>query len=298
MGINIDYLEKVKLVIDAKAKLGEGPIWDYEKKLLYWIDIIKKEIYIFNPHTGTERIIKTGQMIGTIVPRKAGGMVLALENGFYFLDEETEQLTFIADPESDIPGNRFNDGKCDPAGRFWAGTMSKGEGKGTGSLYCLNNDLSVSKKLDGVSISNGIVWSLDNRFMYYIDTPANEVWGFDYEAETGNISNKRIVVTIPEGEGFPDGMAIDSEGMIWVTLWNGWKVSRWNPETGEKLGEIKVPAAQVTACAFGGEGLDELYITTASIGLSGEELGKQPDAGGLFSVKIDVKGLPAYKFEG
>ncbi|MDO8686529.1 MAG: SMP-30/gluconolactonase/LRE family protein [Clostridiales bacterium] len=278
--------------------MGEGPIWDYEKKLLYWIDINKKEIHIFNPLTSTERIIKTSQMIGAIVPRKTGGVVLALENGFYFLDEETEKLTFIADPESDIPENRFNDGKCDPAGRFWAGTMSKSEKKGAGSLYCLNTDLSVSNKLEGVSISNGIVWSLDKRKMYYIDSLAKEVWGFDYEAETGNISNKRIAVTIPEGEGFPDGMAIDSEDMIWVALWNGWKVSRWNPETGKKLGEIKLPVAQVTACAFGGADLDELFITTASKGLSEEELEKQPQAGGLFCVKLDVKGLPAFKFEG
>jgi sugar lactone lactonase YvrE len=244
------------LVIDAKAELGEGPIWDYDKKVFYWIDIMNKELHTYDPRIGNGSVIKTGQMIGTVVSRKSGGLVLAMENGFYLLDEDTKEVTFIADPEKDIPENRFNDGKCDPAGRFWAGTMGTNGEKGAGGLYCLDTDLSVTKKLDEVSISNGIVWNIGNTKMYYIDSPTKKVWGFDYDLDTGNISNRSAVVDIPEGEGIPDGMSIDSEGMIWVAQWGGWKVSRWNPETGEKLDEVKVPVAQVTACAFVGENLD------------------------------------------
>lgn len=291
-------MNKANLVIDAKAELGEGAIWDSEKRLLYWIDIIGMEVHIFDPCTGIDRAIKTGQMIGTVVPRKSGGLVLAMENGLYFLDETTGQVSFIADPESNIPGNRFNDGKCDPAGRFWAGTMCMNGGKQAGSLYCLEADLSVVRKLEGVSISNGIVWSPDMKGMYYIDTPTKEVWGFDYDAATGCISNKRTVVVFPGGEGFPDGMTIDTEGMIWVAHWDGWRVSRWNPETGEKLDEVRLPAANITSCAFGGDDLNELYITTARIDLKDEQLAEQPNAGGLFCVKTEVKGMPAYKFGG
>jgi sugar lactone lactonase YvrE len=291
-------MEKVKLVIDAKAELGEGPIWDDEKRLLYWLDINNKEVHIYNPEASTDRVIRMEQMIGTIVPGKFGRLVLATENGFYFLDDETEELSFITDPENDIPGNRFNEGKCDPAGRFWAGTMGLNAENGVGNLYCLDTDLSVTRKLKGVSISNGIAWSLDNNKMYYIDTPTGEVWEFNYEIKTGDISNKKVVVTIPEEEGMPDGMTIDSEGMIWVAQWGGWKVSRWNPKTGERLSEVKLPAAQVTACAFGGKNLDELYITTARTGLKEKDIDKQPYAGGLFRVKTDVKGIRGNKFKG
>jgi sugar lactone lactonase YvrE len=243
-------------------------------------------------------VIKTDHMIGTVVPRKSGGMALAMEKGFYFLNDDNGETTLITNPESNIPENRFNDGKCDPAGRFWAGTMSMNGERATGSLYCLNTDLSVTKKLEGVSISNGIVWSPEKDEMYYIDTPTREIWAFDYDMSTAVISNKRVIATIPEDEGFPDGMTIDSEGMIWVAHWEGWKVSRWNPGTGTKLGEVELPAARVTSCAFGGEKLDDLYITTARTGLKEEEINNQPHAGGLFYVKTGVKGLPAYQFGG
>jgi sugar lactone lactonase YvrE len=291
-------MKDLYLAVDAKAILGEGPIWDNDRKLLYWIDTIGKELHIYNPYSGKDRIINTQQEIGSVVPRLLGGMVLAMENGFYFLDEETCLVTFITDPESKIHGNRFNDGKCDPAGRFWAGTMGICGETGVGSLYCLDIDYSVTRKFGNVSISNGIAWSTDNRIMYYIDTPTNEVWGFDYELETGNISNKRVVINISRDEGMPDGMTIDSEGMLWIAHWGGWRVSRWNPRTGKKLNEIKLPTAQVTACAFGGDNLDILYITTASTGLSANEFTEQPNAGGLFCIKIDVKGLPAFKYKG
>jgi len=289
-------MNEVKLVIDAKASLGEGPIWDHEKRLLYWIDIINKEIRILDPKTHSERIIKTAQSPGSVVVGTNQRILAAFENGFSFLDLLTEKTTFIADPESGIPGNRFNDGKCDPAGRFFAGTLSNETGKA--SLYCLDTDQSITKKIDGVTTSNGIVWNMKTEKMYYIDTPTKEIWGYDYDIKTGDISNKEVVVHIPDGEGVPDGMTIDSEGMLWVAHWGGWKVSKWDPMTGEKLYEVKVPAEKVTACAFGGDDLNELYITTARIGLCEEDLKEQPNAGGLFCIKTEEKGVPAYTFKG
>lgn len=289
---------ELKLVIDAKATLGEGPFWHPQKCVLYWVDIMEKKVHIHNPATNTNKSIDVGQYVGAVVPREDGGCILAMHNGFYALNEESEEITPLTDPESDIPTNRFNDGKCDPAGRFWAGTMSLNNGGPVGALYCLDTDLNVQKKVDHVTCSNGLAWSSDHKTMYYIDTPTKQVVAFDYQVQNGEIDNKRVVVTIPEGEGAPDGMTIDREGMLWVAHWGGYQVSRWNPQNGEKLSSIPVPAAQVTSCAFGGEQLDELYITTARIGLSEEALQEQPHAGGVFCYKTAVKGQPTNSFAG
>ena len=224
--------------------------------------------------------------------------MLALHHGFAHLDLETEELTFISDPEPDKPENRFNDGKCDPAGRFWAGTLALDEKPRAASLYCMDTDLSVRRVLGNVGNSNGIVWSLDNTTMYYIDTPTREIAAFDYDLETGAISNRRVAVTVPQEYGYPDGMTIDEEGMVWVALWGEGCVCRWDPRTGELLHSLRLPVRQVTSCAFGGEKLDELYITSACIGPEGKALAAQPLAGGLFRVHPGVKGIEAFEFNG
>jgi len=287
-------MEPIELILDAKALLGEGAAWDVERKRLYWVDIIGTKVHMYNPETGEDRAIDVGQQVGTLAPRQKGGLVLAMENGLYFLDEDSGALEFINDPESDLKENRFNDGKCDPAGRFWAGTL----GAQPGGLYRMDHDLSVHKMVDGIRTSNGIIWSLDKRTMYYIDTPTMEVSAFDYDNTTGEISNRRAVVRVAEGEGHPDGMTIDAEGMLWVAMWNGWQVNRYDPQTGNKIGSIPVPAARVTSVAFGGDHLDELYITSARLQAEGEELANQPHAGGLFKARPGVKGVPGYSFLG
>ncbi|KJS50578.1 SMP-30/gluconolactonase/LRE family protein [Desulfosporosinus sp. BICA1-9] len=291
-------MNKLELVIDQKAMLGEGPIWDCENKVLYWLDILACELHVFNPDKHSDRVIETGQLIGTVVPRAKGGVVLAMEKGLYFLDTVTGETAFIADPESDRTENRFNDGKCDPAGRLFVGTMHK-EGKGSGgALYCLDTDLSLGKVLDSISISNGIAWSHDHKTMYYINTPVKKVWGFDYAIRTGEISNKRVVIDGKAEEGFFDGMTIDEEGMLWIAHFGGFKVTRWEPQTGGKLDEVMLPVPNPTACAFGGEGLEDLYITTARLGLSDEELRQYPESGGLYVIRPGVKGVKSYKFGG
>ncbi|MBP1153698.1 MULTISPECIES: SMP-30/gluconolactonase/LRE family protein [unclassified Paenibacillus] len=287
-----------KLVLDAKAGLGEGAIWDAKMQVLYWVDVTGKALHIFDPQRKSDRSIPIGQFVGTVVPREAGGVMLALQNGFYTLDLETEVLTPIIDPEQNQPENRFNDGKCDPAGRFWAGTMNLNEAERSGALYYLDTDLSVRKMLSGIGISNGIVWSLDYRKMYYIDSPTKQVVAFDYDMRSGELSNLRVIIDLTGDHALPDGMTMDSEGMLWIAHWGGYRVTRWNPDEGEQLSEIAVPASQVTSCAFGGKDLDVLYITTARIGIDDQELVKQPLAGGIFSVTTHVKGLPAFSFKG
>ena len=285
---------EVKLLVDAHALVGEGPIWDETKGVLYWVDILSSMVYEYNPATGENRGYDVGQHVGTVVPRTSGGLMLAVYDGFAAFDPATGQLTLLDDPEADLPQNRFNDGKCDPAGRFWAGTMAYTDQGTQGSLYRMDADLSVHKMLGDIGISNGIVWSLDNTTMYYIDSMANTVRAFDYDLATGNISKERVVIRT-DGMGLPDGMAIDAEGMLWVAHFGGSCVRRWNPHTGKVISTIEMPASQITACAFGGADYGTLYITSAATGL---DLAREPQAGGLFMVNPGVKGVPTFAFAG
>nr|WP_255688777.1 SMP-30/gluconolactonase/LRE family protein [Pontibacillus sp. HN14] len=288
----------VELIVDSKSLLGEGPSWDREKKVLYWVDILGEQIHFYQPNTTENKTIDVGQVPGAIAPRENGGAVLALENGFYAYNGAGETFEFICNPEEHLPHNRFNDGKCDPAGRFWAGTMDKEEEKRSGTLYCLDENRSVKEKVTGVGISNGIAWSPDHTYMYYIDTFDNQVVRYQYEMATGEIQNPDSVLSFEQEEGAPDGMTIDEEGMLWIAHFGGAKVSRWNPATGEKVDEIQVPALNVTCCVFGGENMNELFITTARKDMSEEDLQKYPHAGGLFKVKTNVRGCESYKFSG
>lgn len=288
---------KVELVIDSKSELGEGALWDYRNGLLLWINIEGQIVNFYNPTTSDNREMFTGQKIGTVVPAESGKYVVALQKGIYFFDKETGAKSKITDPESDIKDNRFNDGKCDPNGRFWAGTMSMVGKKNTGSLYRLDKDQSAHKMVDDVSISNGIVWSLDGTRMYYIDTPTQEVKSFDFDQETGKISNPQVAVEISKDLGAPDGMTIDEEGHLWIALWGGAAVGCWDPETGKLIRTIAVPAKNVTSCAFGDDDLETLYITTARVGTSDEELQSYPHAGGVFKVRPGVKGTLAFYYD-
>ncbi len=176
--------------------------------------------------------------------------------------------------------------------------MSLSEDAGAGSLYVLDSDLKCSQKIKGVTISNGLAWSADRKTFYYTDTPTLEVAAFDYDDYTGAISNRRTIIRIEEKEGYPDGMTIDNEGMLWIAHWNGWQVTRWNPATGTKLLSIKLPVAKVTSCTFGGENFDDLYITSAKVDLTEAELKEQPFAGSLFVIRqCGFKGLPSFEFK-
>lgn len=291
-----ELLYKAELVIDARATLGEGPCWDAENRLLYWVDILEKKIHIYNPITRENRDMFIGQMVGAIVPRKSGGLVAALENGFYYVNPCIKTIDFIYNPESHLQENRFNDGKCDPVGRFWAGTTDSVGVDGKGALYCLHTDLSVSKQLEKVSTSNGLAWSPNGKYMYFIDTPTRKVVCFQYDMYTGHIKNPKDIIEIPEDEGLPDGMTIDEEGMLWIAHWGGGKITRWNPMSGEQLHTVRIPALYVTSCTFGGENLNELYVTTARTRMTETDLEVYPYAGGVFKIKTNVRGCVIHPF--
>ncbi|NJN82848.1 MAG: SMP-30/gluconolactonase/LRE family protein [Caldilineaceae bacterium] len=217
---------------------------------------------------------------------------------FAAFDLESETLTKIADPEADNPGNRFNDGKCDPAGRFWAGTMAYDNPTDQGSLYRLDTDMSVHKMLGDIGIANGIIWSLDAKTMYYIDSVRHNVRAFDYDNATGDIANERVIIATDKSMGLPDGMTIDAEGMLWVAYYGGSCIRRWNPDTGEQLDQIDLPTKSITACAFGGPNLETLFITCACQRMDEAALAREPLAGALFATKPGVRGVPSHKFAG
>lgn len=281
--------QALKLVLDAKATLGEGALWHPDEQKLYWVDIEGRILHIYDPATGEDRELPTGEKVGTVVPVAGGGALVALQNGIHKIDTRTGELTFVVNAEKD-PGIRYNDGKCDPAGRLWVGTMA---GENEAALYRVDRDGQIHLLLDSVTCSNGIVWTADKKTMYYVDTPTGKVMGFDYDNAAGAISNPRVAVKVPPGMGSPDGMTIDEEGKLWVAHWGGSCVVRWDPLTGKMLRKIDVPGPHTTSCAFGGENLDVLYITTAREGLSEEQLRKYPLSGGLFSIKPGVRGVPA-----
>ena len=294
-----DIHAQLELVVDARLAHGEGPAWSAREGVLYWVDIVGAAVHVFDPASGRDHAIPTGETIGAVAPRRAGGVIVALKSGFALLDAETGSVTPICDPEANLPDNRFNDGKCDPAGRFWAGTCSDNcDVPGAGSLYCLFPDHTVHKALDNLTISNGLAWSPDRKTMYFIDTPTFEVWAFHYDNETGSIANGRTAVTVPQEVGYLDGMTIDAEGMLWVAHWGGACVCRWDPHTGKRLQTIQLPVTQVSSCVFGGPDLNDLYISTSRLGLDEDALKKQPVAGGLFRIRPGVRGTETFEFAG
>lgn len=287
----------VELVLDARAELGEGPVWDERLRRLVWVDIQRGRVHLYDPEAGRCRHLRAGQPVGAAAPSAHGGLVLALAGGFARLDVETGALAMIAEVEADRPENRMNDGACDAVGRFWAGTMALDTRPGAGSLYRLDPDGRVTRVLTDVTISNGLDWSLDGRTMYYVDSPTRRIDRFDYDPATGEIGNRRPFVSIPEEAGLPDGLTVDAEGGVWVALWGGAALHRYGPD-GRLDRVVPLPVTQPTSCAFGGPDLADLYVTSARMELSPEQRRRQPQAGGLFRLRPGVAGRPAHAFEG
>lgn len=274
------------------AQLGEGPVWDDQLNRLLWVDIVNGRVSAWYPEV---RRVETygfaGQIGAVALTAQPNRVIAATDRGFAMLDLDTGERIDGGDPETDLPDNRFNDGKCDSRGRFWAGSLNE-NGRNDAALYMLDRSGAISKKIAGVSCSNGLAWSLDDRTFYYIDTPTRQVVAYDFDVATAAITNRRVVVEVDPADGLPDGMTIDAEGMLWVALWGGWKVARWNPHTGAKLQEIKLPVSQVTSCAFGGRSLNDLYITSARKGFTPAALAAEPHAGALFVVSdMGVQGI-------
>ena len=285
---------QTQLIFDAKATLGEGPVWSAKTQTLFWIDILEKRIY-----AGAKIIAQLDQYIGCLSLRPNGTLLTALSDGdgsssLVNLQVDSSQQSVLA-TMSESATNRFNDGKCDPAGRFLAGTMAMNESDPTGALYSFDGR-QVKKLFGGVTISNGLTWSPDHKTFYYIDTPTRKIQAFDYDLATGQIANPRVAIRIADTLGWPDGMTSDTDGNLWIALWGGAQVTKWNPQTGSLLEQIPVPALQTSSCIFGGKDMNELYITSARKGMGEENLKKYPLSGGVFKVETKATGMPTFEF--
>ena len=293
-------INKPEILVDQKAVTGEGPSWDAEHKVLYWVDIPRATIYVYNPATGQNQGIdlsKDFSSVGAVVACKSGGLLFTPERKIAYFDFEQLNYQILAEVEQDLPGNRFNDGKCDPKGRFLTGTMQKNpDGSSNGSLYIMDKDARVRKLLDGLQISNGMGWSPDYSTFYLADSTSKDVWAFDYDMEQGSISNRRIAFTVLNENGNPDGMTTDTEGMVWLALWDGACIQRWDPRSGELLASYSFPAKRTSCPVFGGKKMNELYVTSAAIGLEEKDDWEYPHNGALMRMKTAFKGMPSFMF--
>ncbi len=272
------------------SQWGEGPLWHDGR--LRSVDIESHDIIAFDPATGAEQVWPVGQRVGMVTPRASGGLLWAGDDGFFFLDPATGATPPIADPEPHLPDNRFNDGKCDPAGRLWAGTICLKK-RPEAALYCLHPDLRLEKKYGPVTNSNGLAWSGDARTLFYIDTPSKKVRAFDFDPDTAAISGERVVWDTADDPSSPDGMTIDSEDRLWIAFCHGAKVVCYDPAAGRVLEQIDFPCIETTSCAFGGDDLGDLYVTTGiKPGLD------EPLAGRLFVCRPGATGRPAAVFAG
>jgi sugar lactone lactonase YvrE len=285
-------MSSIYSVLPINSWLGESPLWDVEQQLLYWVDILGQKIHSLDPVLEKLTTYPLTEKITSIALRKGGGLVATSFKGFMLFTFETGKLTPLVEVEKDLPNNRFNDGKCDRSGRFWAGTMDKVHwDKPTGTLYSLQpNRIALATEKNGVCF-NGIAWSLDNRTMYVIESFRYAIFAYDFDLPSGTLCNKRTFLSFsPEARGFPDGMTVDSEGSIWCALGVLGKILRIDPK-GQITQTFSFPVPGITSCTFGGKNLQTLYVTSSRENMTDADLQKYPLSGNLFSIETHVKGL-------
>jgi sugar lactone lactonase YvrE/DNA-binding IclR family transcriptional regulator len=289
--------DKVECILPWAAYLGEGPVWDERTKRLLWLDILAPAIHVLNVETRENTTYKVPHLVTAIAPRAKGGYATMSQHGLEFWDFDTGVLTPVVDPEANIPENRFNDAKCDPAGRFWAGSMALDASQPSGSLFRFDADASWQKLDTGFTVSNGMGWSPDNRTMYFTDTNLRTIYAYDFDLRMGTIANRRPLIEVPAGEGKPDGMTVDAEGYLWVAMWDGWSVRRYAPD-GRLDRTVELPVPRPSSCCFGGPGYRTLFITSARIRLGERALIEAPLSGGVFAFEPGVAGLASGTFKG
>ncbi len=283
-----------QVFVRETCDLGEGPFWFEDR--LWWIDINAGVLHSVDGEGRDHTTLKVGRKLGAVAPVDTERFIAALENGIGFVHRVTAEVAMLASPESDRKTNRFNDAKCDPAGRYVAGTLSMVGEKNVAALYSVEKNGSWQSLRTGITLSNGLAWSADGRTLYHVDSLAYQISQFPYDLATGRVGEGRVIIEVPKELGIPDGMEIDAEGNLWVAHWGGFAVRCWSPVTGQCLAEISLPCAQPTSCCFGGPGLDRLFITSARNGLKPEALEQQPLAGAVFVCEPGVSGGPVRRF--
>lgn len=285
-----------EVFFDCRNTLGEGLLWDVSSELLYWVDILEKQVFAWKQGAKSYQTWQLNNYPGCLAVCEDEQLLIAHEQGLSVFNPEGEGMKLMNAIESGKKDNRFNDGKCDPCGRFWAGSMRMDATGREGALYIVNRDFSVDMKIDGISISNGLAWSLSKNQMYYVDTGDNDIKIYHYDDETGDIRFDKVLVGCKQELGYFDGMTIDVDGNLWVAIWGGGCVLHIDSRTGETIGRVEVPTQHVSNCTFGGSDLDTLFITSASTGLSDEQQAEQPLAGSLFMALPGVQGTATPRF--
>jgi sugar lactone lactonase YvrE len=293
-------VNSIECVVRGADRLGECSLWDDATGVLWWVDSRAPALKRFDPSTGDTRVLALSETIGSFAFRARGGMLAALQSGIYALDPDTGAREAIARPEARLPENRFNDGRCDRAGRFWAGTMSDVRREPTGSLYRFAPDGAWAKMRSDIVVPNSLAWSPDNRTMYFADTFRNRIYAYDFDLASGDIRNERVFADADVAGARPirpDGSCVDADGCLWNCDYGGWRVIRYRPD-GRIDREIPLPVGNPTCCCFGGAELDTLYVTSATQRLTPAELAEQPLAGSVFALRPGVQGLPEARFLG
>jgi xylono-1,5-lactonase len=290
-------MSEPRLLLDAKANLGEGPLWSARDQAIYWTDIKVKKLNRYRLTDGTAQSWDMPDMVGWAVERRdKPGFVAGLAHAIVEVTLDPFTVTPRCQIEADKPANRLNDAKVDPQGRIWFGTMHNPEQESSGAFYRLESDFSVHRVDDGYIVANGPTFSPDGRIVYHTDSSTREIYRLDVRAD-GSLAGKRVFARFSDEEGYPDGMTTDREGCLWVAHWAGWRITRFRPD-GTRDRIIRFPVSQVTSCTFGGDGLDRMFVTSARIGLSDTQLAREPLAGGLFEIDPGVVGLPTGQFAG
>jgi sugar lactone lactonase YvrE len=290
-------VSELTCVLDVKAGLGESPVWSARDKALYWVDINAPSLNKFDPESGRNQVMPMPESIGSFALRKPAGFIVALRSGIWLAAPDGEIERRIVAAPYDPAHHRFNDGRCDAAGRFVVGSMNEKRDAASGTLVRIDADGRMTTLVTGFTISNGLGWSPDGRTMYHADTPARIVRAYDYDMVTGTPSNPRVFVQWQGETDRPDGCAVDSEGNYWSAFYRGGKVVKLSP-SGETLAEYPHAARFPTMCAFGGADLRTLYVTSARQHCDAEERAKLPQSGGIFAMRVDVPGLPEPYFAG
>ena len=287
----------VEVFADLHADVGEAPHWDERTKTLLFVDLTGGVVFRYGQSGAKLSSFSVGQEVGAVVPRRGGGLVLAVRDGVAVASENGKRFELAAPVEREIAGNRMNDAKCDPAGRLFAGTTAFDFSPHSAALYRVEPDWSFEPVVRDVTQSNGIAWSPDGSRIYFIDSATQSVDVFDYDVGTGSAGGRRRLVTIDPAHGIPDGMTVDNRGNLWVACFGGAAVRCFSPE-GEQLGEVLFPVSQVTSCAFGGPGLADLFVTSAAYRLGTDQLKQEPHAGATFICRPGTVGMPASSFAG
>jgi len=291
-------MTEVEHYLSIQNELGETPIWIPEEKSLYWVDFIRNAIFRINTETKVHESFGPDMGVRGLCRRGPNGWLVITDAGLAFWDSTSNKCEFVVDPYQNQPNLALNDGAIDRQGRLVVGSFNSARPDAPdGSLYRLDPDRSLHKLDDNIALSNGIALSPDGKTLYASEMSAYRINAYDYDVQSGKVANRRVFVALPEDGSKPDGLTVDSQGFLWAAHWGGWRVARYDP-AGNLEREIRLPVELVTCMGFGGENLDELYITTAWYELSDRQRRDQPLAGDLFRVQTDIKGITEPVFGG